>query len=260
MKHALLLWLLRALSKKPAPFFVLDTHAGAGRYDLQIGPAQRTGEFRTGILRLLDDPPAALSDYITLIQSVGLYPGSPVLIRAVLRPEDRLACCELQADEHAALAKVFARDRQVAVHHRDGYEALGALLPPTSQRRGLVLIDPPYEQPDEFSRVAGGLHRAYIRFGTGVLAAWYPIKHRAPVRTFLEAVRETGMRDVVAAELWLREPVDPARLNGCGLLVVRPPYRFEEEAAGTLAALLDRLGAREAGEGTAVLRLVPETT
>jgi 23S rRNA (adenine2030-N6)-methyltransferase len=259
-KHALLLCLLRALARKPAPFFALDTHAGAGRYDLHSGPAERTGEWRTGILPLLEDPPEPLVDYVTAIRNLGLYPGSPALIRAGMRQGDFLACCELHPDEHAALQKLFARDRQVAVHRRDGYEALRALLPPAARRRGLVLIDPPYEQKDEFLQLVEGLRLAYSRFGTGILSAWYPIKHRAPVRAFHEAIRTGGMRDVVAAELWLREPVDAARLNGCGLLVVRPPYRFEEEAARILAALLDRLGRREAGEGTAVLRLVPEHT
>ena len=256
-KHALLLWLLDALMRKPAPVFVLDTHAGAGAYDLNAGPAERTGEWRGGIGRLLADTPEPLAQYVGLVCQLGLYPGSPALIRARLRPGERLACCELHPEDYAALRRRFARDPQVGVHHRDAWEALGALLPP-AERRGLVLIDPPYEAPDEFDRLPRGLLAGHARFPNGVFAAWYPIKHRAPSRRLLTALAESGMRDVVTAELWLRAPLDPVRLNGCGLLVVNPPFRFDEEATAILAALLDRLGEREAGEGTALIRLTDE--
>jgi 23S rRNA (adenine2030-N6)-methyltransferase len=257
LKHALLVWLLTALRAKPRPFFVLDTHAGAGRYDLDGPEAARTGEWRAGIGRLLENPPAPLADYVGLVQSLGPYPGSPVLIRALLRPDDRLACCELQPDAHAALRQVFAGDAAVAVHRRDGWEALRGLLPP-AQRRGLVLIDPPYERDDDHERLAAGLLAAAARFPGGVFAAWYPIKHRAPVRDLHDRLRASGLRDVVAAEIFLRAPIDPARLNGCGMLVVRPPYRFEAAAAAILPALLARLGDDEPGAGTDFLRLADE--
>jgi len=256
-KHAVLVWLLRALLRKPAPLFVLDTHAGVGRYDLESGPALQTGEWWKGIARLLDRPPPALGDYVGLVRSVGLYPGSPALTRALLRPDDRMACCELHPEDYAVLRRHFAHDRQVAVHHRDAWEALGALLPP-KQRRGLVLIDPPFEDPQEFSDLATGLAAGHPRFGTGVFAAWYPIKHRAPVRQFRTKLQDSGIRDIVAAELCLREPVDASRLNGCGMLVINPPYRFEQEVQPILAALLDRLGSREAGEAVSIDRLADE--
>ena len=257
VKHALLVWLVRALQRKPAPIRILDTHAGAGAYDLGSGPAERTGEWRAGIGSLLDDPPAALADYVGLVRELGLYPGSPVLIRALLRADDHLGCCELHPEEYRALCRRFARDPAVAVHLRDAWEALGALLPP-QPRRGLVLIDPPYETPDEFAALAKGLVIGWARFRTGVFAAWYPIKHRAPIRSFFAAMQQAGIRDVVAAELWLREPLDAARLNGCGMLVINPPYRFETDAMPILVALLDRLGKREPGEGVEMIRLVDE--
>jgi 23S rRNA (adenine2030-N6)-methyltransferase len=258
MKHALLVWLLRALQRKPAGVFALDTHAGAGSYDLSAGPAERTGEWRDGIARLLDDPPEVLADYVTLVRDCGLYPGSPVLLEALLRPQDRLACCELHPDEAAAL-RATMRGSGAAVHRRDAWEALGALLPPPQGlRRALVLIDPPYEAEDEYVRLAAGLARGHAQFPTGVFAAWYPVKHRAPVRALHAAIREAGMRDVVAAELWLREPVDAARLNGCGLLVVNPPFGFEVAARERLDALLDRLGAGEAGQGATVERIADD--
>jgi 23S rRNA (adenine2030-N6)-methyltransferase len=257
VKHALLVWLLRALMRKPAPLFVLDTHAGVARYDLENGPAARTGEWQKGIARLLNDPPPPLADYVGLVRSLGLYPGSPTLTRALFRPYDLLACCELHPEDVIALRRHFAHDRQVAVHHRDAWEALGALLPPKPQR-GLILIDPPFEDPQEFSELAIGLAVGHPRFSSGVFAAWYPIKHRAPSRRFLTELKESGICDIVAAELCLREPVDPARLNGCGMLVVNPPYQFEQEVPPILTALLDRLGNREAGEGTVIRRIVDE--
>ena len=257
MKHAMLVWLVRALQHKPAPICVLDTHAGAGSYDLFAGPAERTGEWRAGIGRLLDDPPQPLVEYVGLVWQLGLYPGSPALIRTLLRPDDCLACCELHLEEYTTLRRRFADDAAVAVHRRDAWEALGALLP-LQPRRGLVLIDPPYEAPDEFDRLAKGLTTGWTRFRTGVFAAWYPIKRRAPVRAFFAAMWQAGIRDIVAAELLLREPLDPARLNGCGMLVINPPYRFETDTMPILEALLDRLGAREPGEGAEMIRLADE--
>ena len=257
MKHALLVWIVRALARKPAPVFMLDTHAGLGRYDLQSGAAERTCEWHAGIARLLHEPPPPLADYVALVERLGLYPGSPALVRAMLRADDRLACCELHPEDHAGLARLFHRDRQVAVHLRDGYEAMAALLPPR-QARGLVLIDPPYEAPGEFDRVLAGLQAGAARFATAVYAAWYPIKHRSPVRAFHDAVRGARLRDAVCAELWWREPTDPARLNGCGLLVRNPPWGFEAAATDILAALLNRLGNTEPGHGHALLRLTDE--
>jgi 23S rRNA (adenine2030-N6)-methyltransferase len=261
MKHALLIWLLRSLQRKPAGVFVLDTHAGAGRYDLAGGPAGQTGEWRAGIARLLDDPPPPLADYVALVRDCGAhamsYPGSPALIHALLRAQDRLACCELHAEEYALLRAEFAGVPTVSVHRRDGWEAIGALLPPR-EKRGLVLIDPSYEAPDEFARLAAGLILGRRQFGTAAVAAWYPVKHRAPVRAFHTTLRDSGIRDVVAAELWLREPLDPAQLNGSGILLVNPPYPFEVAAPPILQALLDRLGSRELGEGIMVERVVGE--
>ena len=261
-KHALLLLLLDLLARKATPFFVLDTHAGRGGYDLGAAEAERTAEWRDGIARLIPPPPA-LAPFVGLVERLGLYPGSPALVRARLRPGDTLACCELHPEDAAVLRRRFRGDNAVAVHHRDGYEAVRALLPPP-QRRGLVLIDPPYEQPGEFARVLGALRDGAARFGAGVFAAWYPIKHRTPVGAFHNDVRHAGLRDCIAAELWLRPPTDPARLNGCGLLVRNPPWGFEDGAAPILAALRDTLGETggeaggEAGAGHAILRLTDE--
>ena len=253
-KHAVLVWLLRALARKPAGFCVLDTHAGRGRYSLYHGPAARTGEARTGILRIRDDPAPELADYLAVVRACGLYPGSPAIAEHLLRPVDRLVCCELHPEDFAALKRNFSTLAEL--HHRDAYEALGALLPPR-ERRGLVLIDPPYEAADELARLADGLRRGHARFPEGVFAAWYPIKHRAPIRAFHADMAASNIRDIVAAELWLRDPLDPTRLNGCGMLVINPPYRFEQEIPPLLAALLAGF-AGEDGAGASVTRIAPE--
>lgn len=257
MKHALLVRVLLALQRKPTPFAVLDTHAGAGSYDLICGPAERTGEWHNGIERLLHDPPAPLADYVRLVQQAGLYPGSPALVRALLRSKDHLVCCELHPDDARELRRRFAHDGQVAVHRRDAWEALGALLPPR-ERRGMVLIDPPFEDPLEFDRLAAGLATGHRRFRNGTFLAWYPIKHRGPVRAFHTAVRQSGVRDVMAAELCLREPLDPEQLNGCGLLLINPPFGFEVDAPIILDALLRRLSKGESGASAGMTRLVDE--
>jgi 23S rRNA (adenine2030-N6)-methyltransferase len=256
-KHALFVWLLQAMARKDKPFLVLDTHAGIGAYDLGGAAALRTGEAAGGILRLLDNTPPALAPYVKLVREARGYPGSPALIRALLRPGDRAVLCELHPEDNARLRQFIGRDTQMAVHLRDGYESVGAFLPPP-ERRGLVLIDPPYESTGEFARLESSIRLAQTRFASGVLAAWYPLKHRAPVRAFHESLRASGLRDIVAVELFLRESTDAARLNGCGLVVVNPPFQFESETAPILQALLQRLGLREAGEGTAMLRIADE--
>jgi 23S rRNA (adenine2030-N6)-methyltransferase len=263
MKHVLLLWLLRALGRKEAGFLTLDTHAGVGRYDLSGPEASRTGEWQSGIGRLQAARakarrlPDGILDYLDLVERLGLYPGSPALVEAVLRAQDRLICCELHPDDYAACRAEFRGNRQVSVHLRDGYEAMRAFLPP-KERRGLVLIDPPYEQTDEFANLTQALREGYEKFRGGVFAAWYPIKHRGPVRAFHTAVAEAGIRDVVAAELLLREPLDPNRLNGSGLLIVNPPWPFMTTAPALLQALADILGDGEEGVGFRLTRVAPE--
>jgi 23S rRNA (adenine2030-N6)-methyltransferase len=255
VKHTLLVLLVRALTAKPKPLFVLDTHAGIGHYDLTGTEAAKTGEFRAGIARLRADPPAALADFIDLTGDANHYPGSPALIRALLRPQDRLALCELHQDDSATLKYRFGRDPQVQVHRRDGYQALTALLPPP-ERRALVLIDPPFEQPDEFATLAAALDAAWRKFPSAVYAAWYPVKHRAPVRDLFDDLASRRITDVIACEVMFRPPLDPARLNGCGVLIVNPPYGFEATARPSLTALHQALG--EPGGSINITRLADE--
>ena len=256
-KHALLVALVEALRVKPKPFCVLDTHAGSGQYDLMGEQALRTGEAKGGILRLMDNPPAVLQRYVGIVREFGLYPGSPRIVQALLRAHDRLICCDRLPEASQSLRRLFRHDRRVTVHERSGWEALGSLLPP-QERRGLVLIDPPFEAADEFSALTDGLGRAHRRFGHGVLAAWYPIKQLAAVRGFLDTIRMQPIRDIVTTELCLREPTDPRRLNGCGLLVINPPYGFGAAAGAIGAAVLDGLGGGEPGSMSRVIRIADE--
>ncbi|HET6605094.1 MAG TPA: 23S rRNA (adenine(2030)-N(6))-methyltransferase RlmJ [Rhodopila sp.] len=258
-KHALLVVLLESLARKPAPFSVMDTHAGSGRYDLSADAARRTEEAQGGILRLLANRPdgSPLVPYLDLIGRLGLYPGSPLIIRTLLRPADRLVCCEKHSEEAAALKSLFHDDRQVEVHARSGWEAMGALLPP-KQKRGLVFIDPPYEARDEFATLVAALKTGHARFGHGVFAAWYPIKGLASVHGFHADVKAASIRDVIAVNMCLRDPTDPERMNGCGLLVVNPPYRFAEAAETLARAVLAGLGPAEPGAGVQLLRLADE--
>ena len=254
LKHALLLPLLEALKRKPAPFAVLDTHAGCGVYDLAASEAARTGEAARGALRLQANPSPALAPFLAALKQAGFpafYPGSPELIRAALRAQDRLMAVELHPEDNARLKAHFRRDAQVAVHKRDAWEALRALTP-FPEKRGLVLIDPPFEQEGDYARITEAMALLRHRFRAAIIAAWYPVKHRAPVRGFHHALMESGVAPLLAAELWLREPTDPQRLNGSGLVVANPPQGFAEEAAEILPALLAGLGANEAGAGSTV--------
>ncbi len=257
VKHALLITLLDSFARKPTPYFVLDTHAGAGKYNLEAEPARRTAEADNGIRRLRRKSAPALERYLGLVEQLGLYPGSPVLIRAVLRATDRLACCELHPEDAVALRRHFRGDPQVEVHQRSGWEALGALLPPR-ERRGLIFIDSAFEVQDGFLTLMGGLRCGHSHFGHGVFASWYPIKQMAAVRSFHASLASSGIRDIVSVEVHLRETTAPDRLNGCGLIVINPPYQFEDRALSVAGAVLNGVGDDEVGAAASVIRLVNE--
>jgi len=259
-KHALLHAAAAALCRKPAAWRALDAFAGLGRYDLGGAEASRTGEWRRGIGRLDGVQDGPLGPWLALLRAEGwppLYPGSPALLRAMLRSQDRLVLCELHPDDHAALRPGMRDDPRVAVHRRDAWEAAVALTP-FPERRGILLLDPPFEAEGEFDRLVAAMTAVWRRMRGCVQLAWYPVKHRAPVRAFRDALAGSGLRDVLACEIHLREPTDPTRLNGCGLAVVNPPWGFEVEAGAILSALLQHLGPGEPGAGVELLRLAPE--
>ena len=266
VKHAILALVLSHLKQKEKPFFVLDTHAGIGRYDLASVEAMKTKEAEGGILRLWAAPrvPAELEDYLACVRALNgrgkgaprWYPGSPRLMRQLMRPQDRLVAVELHPDDAARLAAEFRRDPAVNVMRMDGYTAAKSLLPP-AERRGLVVIDPPFEETDEFERLARGLRQAYRRWATGIYAIWYPVKDVAAAAAFLDAVKASGIRRILSTELWVEKPGDPEKLTGTALLLVNPPWNLQP-ALETLLAFLSAVLARAPGAGFKVSWLVPE--
>jgi len=247
LKHAVLALALERLRAKPAPFVYVDTHAGAGRYDLAGDAARRTNEAADGIVRLLEGAPIpALADYLGVVRalnagepSITRYPGSPWLARKLTRVQDRLLLCEAHPEESLLLRRAMSGDVRVELRQADGWQALKSDLPPT-ERRGLVLIDPPFEAKDEHERLARGLKHAWRRWATGSYLAWYPIKARGPVDALHAGVVAAGLRRVHALELLL-EPEDETHLVGCGLLLVNPPWPMLDRLAVLLPELARRL-------------------
>jgi 23S rRNA (adenine2030-N6)-methyltransferase len=246
-KHVVLLATLRALLKKDKPLFALDTHAGRGSYDLASDDAKRSNEFRAGFLKLLGHHcPPVVNDYIDCVKQfspeLSHYPGSPALISQTLRAQDRGAFCELNPSEARALHAHFRRQAAMAVHARDGYEALGALLPP-KERRGFILIDPPFEQPDEYGRIYESLVDAHQRFPTGTFLIWMPLKADRADVGFLQKLVNSGIRRVWSSQLWVEAKDSPVGLLGSGLVMINPPYQLDQlliEQLPILAKILSR--------------------
>jgi 23S rRNA (adenine2030-N6)-methyltransferase len=251
MKHILLVRVLAHLRRKETPFRAVDTHAGTGLYDLSGDEAERTGEWRSGVGRI--DAPfapeveALVAPYRAVLAAVrdrhgNAYPGSPTVVRELLRPQDRGVFVELHPQDRAVLERRFRRDPVAKVLHLDGWTALHALIPP-KERRGVVLIDPPFEEPGELGRLAREMAKAVGKWPTGIFLGWYPIKDPAAVdgpAAVLAAAAPEGLR----LELMIDFPDEPERLNGCGLFVLNPPWTLRAEAEAILPALAGRL-ARE---------------
>lgn len=258
LKHSALILILRHLAEKPKPFFVLDTHAGIGEYDLASEKAQKTREADDGIIRFArqTQKPSLLLDFVRAFNDgadIRRYPGSPAIIRTHLRAEDRLVACEMHHDDIETLRRNFAGDSRIGVHHRDGYEAMNALLPP-KERRGLVLIDPPYEKTDEEETLLHTLLKAHRKWATGVYMAWYPVKTARPFARLKEGLAEAGIPNVLAAEMTLA-PADDVRLVGGGLIIINPPWKLDVALRALISDL--RLGLRAHRGGGSVAWITP---
>ena len=247
LKHAVLARLIVYLQQKDKAFRLLDTHAGIGLYDLSSEEAQKTGEWREGIGKLLEaDLPAPvatiLAPYLDAVRSlnpdgdVTLYPGSPKLARMLFRPQDRLSAMELHPDDSRRLARLFEGDFQVRVTELDGWLALGAHLPP-KEKRGIVLVDPPFEIEGEYERLIDGLARAWRRFPGGVYCLWYPIKKGAPIAAFHEGLKALEIPKMLCAELSVKSDRDTTGLSGSGLIIVNPPFTLKDELHAALPEL-----------------------
>jgi 23S rRNA (adenine2030-N6)-methyltransferase len=250
MKHALLVCMIAYLQRKDAALRVVDTHAGIGLYDLAAEEAKRTGEWIDGIGRL-DEPlgadvEALLAPYRQVIAAnrarhgAATYPGSPGIVREMLRRQDRAVFVELHQADHAVLAGRYNAVSNLKVLHLDGWTALNALIPP-KEKRGIVLIDPPYEKPNELERLGGELSDAVKKWSTGVFVGWYPIKSVEAVDRVAAGLAQAIRRPMLRLELFVDRPDDPDRLNGSGLFVVNPPFILRDEAEILLPALSERL-------------------
>ena len=261
MKHTVLAVLLEALNRKPAPWCYYDSHAGAGGYDLHSDAAVKTGEAAGGIGCLWRLRPEMLPPPLARLRTVvadcnpqadssatpRFYPGSPLLAAAFARPGDRLVLAELHPQDAQRLKAHFHADRRVAVHRRDGYGMLTALLPPV-EHRGLVLMDPPFENADEFARLAEAAVAAHRRWPTGMYALWYPVKEEAAVRRFQRALKESGIRRILLLEFGIA-PAETPGLSACGMAVVNPPWRSDHSFAAALDFLARALGSHQSRNG-----------
>jgi 23S rRNA (adenine2030-N6)-methyltransferase len=244
LKHAAIALIVEHLKQKDAAFRVIDTHAGVGLYDLSADEAERTGEWRDGIGRVLDaaSPPEVarlIAPWLDVVRAENgggpllVYPGSPILVRRLLRRQDRLTAVELHPLDARALGHLFAGDWQVRVAALDGWLALKAFVPP-KERRGLVIVDPPFEEADEFRRLADGILEAWRRWPTGSYLGWYPIKSLADVEALHARLAGSGIAKLLAADLLVRDAAGADRLPGAGIVVVNPPWTLAEDLEALL--------------------------
>ncbi len=266
-KHVVVARIVDYLKRKDAAFRVIDTHAGPGFYDLADEAAQKTGEWRGGIGRVIDadlsaDVAALVAPWLDVVRGFNqghpfrYYPGSPALARALLRPRDRLTAIELHPADAFTLRTRFDGDYQTRVIELDGWLALGAHVPP-KEKRGMVLVDPPFEKEGELDRLVEGLVRARTRWPGGIYALWYPIKDRRAHQRFRESLAATGIPKILDIVFGIRAFEDGGRLDGCGMVVVNPPFPLEVEL-GTILPVLRDLLADGKGAGFDVVRVTPE--
>jgi 23S rRNA (adenine2030-N6)-methyltransferase len=265
-KHALLARLLLYLTRKDTPFRVIDTHAGEGAYDLAAQEATRTLEWREGVARLADlsgadvETRELLAPYLACVGAFGAdgrpvaYPGSPAIAARLMREQDRAIFCELRPDAFETLRYRFGRDARVKTIHIDGYMGLGAYAPPR-ERRGLVLIDPPFERADEFEAMFAAFLAAYRKWPTGVYALWHPSKDAKAERKFLDGFEREAVRRALRLSLAVASGGEGLRRTG--LVVVNPPFVFEAEARKILAFLAPLLAQGE-GAGFEIERVTGE--
>lgn len=264
-KHALLTQLLLALHKKETPFCYLDTHAGTALYDLHHAWAQKAQEHEKGIALIWqrEDAPAALQPYLECVRRdnpngrLRWYPGSPRIARQFFRARDRMVLSELNVEDCAKLEAVFASDRQTSIRHMDAFAALKMFVPPR-ERRGLVLIDSPFDRGQEFPRLVQALRQAHARWDTGTYALWYPLMHRGVMRRFERLVNNSGISKILRAEVALHADTWTLTMRGCGMLIVNPPWQFDKLIQPLLRWLWQALS--PAGEGSVrVDWIAPET-
>ncbi|EKO3792173.1 23S rRNA (adenine(2030)-N(6))-methyltransferase RlmJ [Vibrio metschnikovii] len=236
LKHIVQSLILNALQQKETPFVYHDTHSGVGRYDLTHEWSEKTGEYKQGISRLWQqaDTPAEIDSYLEAVKALNqgeelrYYPGSPRIARAHLRAQDRMVLSELHPSDYPLLEQEFARDRQVAIYKQDGFARLKASLPP-KERRGLVLIDPPYELAKEYRDVVQAIAQSHKRWSTGIYAIWYPVVNRCDIENMLEGLANLGIRKILQIELGVAPDTNQRGMTASGMIVINPPWKLESE-------------------------------
>jgi len=266
-KHIVVVRILTHLKEKIAPFRVIDTHAGDGLYDLAGEQANRTGEWRDGIGRVADavlpaDAADLIAPYLAALRACnragGLrhYPGSPLLARHLLRPQDRLIACELEPHAAGALGRHLGRRANAKVMRIDGWIALQAYIP-AKERRGLVIVDPAFEQPDDFIRLADGVTAACRKWPTGIYLMWYPVKGRDGPDRLVKTLRRANVEKCFRVEFVVAPPQPAGGLTACGMIVINPPWKLAAEIA-IIAPLLVKLLGRETGCGYMLDEFTPD--
>ncbi|KQA17528.1 23S rRNA (adenine(2030)-N(6))-methyltransferase RlmJ [Vibrio metoecus] len=236
LKHIVQSLILNSLQQKEKPFVYHDTHSGVGRYDLTHEWSEKTGEYKQGIARVWqqDNIPAELDSYLDAIRQLNqgetlrYYPGSPRVARTHLREQDRMVLTELHPSDYPLLEQEFHRDRQVSIYKEDGFARLKASLPP-QERRGLVLIDPPYELAKEYRDVVQAIAQSYKRWATGIYAIWYPVVNRCDIDDILEGLQGLGIRKILQIELGVSPDTNERGMTASGMIVVNPPWTLESQ-------------------------------
>ncbi|TNG88394.1 23S rRNA (adenine(2030)-N(6))-methyltransferase RlmJ, partial [Testudinibacter aquarius] len=248
LKHIVLLRIIRALQQKEKGFFYLDTHAGVGRYSLNTYEAEKTAEYQEGVARFWqrDDLPPEVADYLAQVKKVNYgtqlkhYPGSPLIAANLLRAQDRALFTELHPSDFPLLRNNFKQYENVTTKRDNGYQQLKAALPP-KERRGLVLIDPPYELKEDYDLVVQAIEEGYKRFATGTYAIWYPVVLRQHVKRIVRGLEQTGIRKILQIELALRPDSDQRGMTASGMIVINPPWTLEAEMQAVLPYLVKTL-------------------
>ncbi|EJB8416834.1 23S rRNA (adenine(2030)-N(6))-methyltransferase RlmJ [Vibrio vulnificus] len=248
VKHIVQSLILDSLKQKDKSFVYHDTHSGVGRYDLTHEWSEKTGEYKQGVARIWDrsDLPADIASYIDSIKALNngdklrYYPGSPRVARAQLRDQDRMVLTELHPSDYPLLEQEFHRDRQVSIYKEDGFQRLKASLPP-QERRGLVLIDPPYELAKEYRDVVQAIYQSHKRWATGIYAIWYPVVNRCDIDDMLEGLEGLGIRKILQIELGVSPDTNERGMTASGMIVINPPWKLESQMQQILPFLKEAI-------------------
>lgn len=265
LKHIVLSLIIDSLKKKEKPFLYLDTHSGAGRYQLSHHHAQKTNEYREGvdpIWQQRDNAPALLKPYLSVLKhyndtdDIQYYPGSPLIAKQLLRQNDELQLAELHPSDYPLLKKEFANDARASVLQTDGYQLLKSKLPPSS-RRGVILIDPSYEMKNDYERVIDGIKEGYKRFATGVYALWYPVVQRQHIKKLIRALKESHIPNILQIELGVKPDNAQLGMTASGMIVINPPWQLATQMRTLFTWLYPLLVPTKTGH-TLIEQLVPE--